>query len=139
MRRGFAELRGASTRRFFVGAQGVCVLLTLLLPGCLAQQADLKRTEQNLDRKITRLTEHEKALEKKIAQSEGRIARLRKEAEQLVTEARASLRQDIIDLREDSIPKIRGKLEETDHYLNRNREHLDNLKHQVENLTQLAL
>lgn len=139
LQRGFAGVRGAATRRLLVWAQGICVLLALLLPGCLAQQADLKRTEQNLDRKITRLTQHEKALEQKIAQSEERIARLGKEAEQLVTEARASLRQDIIDLREDSIPKIRGKLEETDHYLNRNREHLDNVQHQVENLTQLAL
>ncbi|MEE8494614.1 MAG: tol-pal system protein YbgF [Nitrospirales bacterium] len=116
--------------------------LCLTLSGCLAQKADMTRMGKTLDRKIAKLDAREKALQQNIAEAEKKIARQSKEAERLlrlVTEARARLRQDITELREESLPILHGKLEETGHYLKRNREDIDNLNHGIETLTQVAL
>ncbi len=116
--------------------------LCLTLSGCLAQKADMKRMGKALDRKIARLDEREKALQQKITEAEQQLKRQSKEAERLESEARARrarLRQDITEVREGELRGLGGKLEETTHYLKRNREHIDNLDHRIETLTQVAL
>jgi len=113
--------------RPFVCVWVIGIGLCLTLSGCLAQKADMTRMGKTLDRKIAKLDAREKALQQNIEEAEKKIARQSKEAERLVrlvTEARARLRQDITELREESLPILHGKLEETGHYLKRNREHI---------------
>lgn len=125
--------------RPFVCVWVIGIGLCLTLSGCLAQKADMTRMGKTLDRKIAKLDAREKALEQKITEAEEQLKRQSKEAERLVSEARARLRQDITEVREESLPILHGKLEETGHYLKRNREHIDNLDHRIETLTQVAL
>ncbi len=116
--------------------------LCLTLSGCLAQKADMKRMGKALDRKIAKLDEREKALQQKITKAEQQLKRQSKEAERLDSEARARrarLRQDITEVREGELRGLGGKLEETTHYLTRNREDIDNLDHRIETLTRVAL
>ncbi len=109
------------------------LVLSLLLSGCLLpHEADMLRMGKALDQKIAKLDDREKVLQQKIAE----VERQAKEAERLVSEARLRLRQDIAEVRDESLPILHGKLEETAHYLKRNREHLDNLDHRIETLTQ---
>jgi tol-pal system protein YbgF len=68
----------------------VCVIVALLLTGCIAQQADLKQTE--------------KALQQRIKQTSDESAQIR---------ARQS--QEISVLREQELPQLRGELERALH------------------------
>ena len=134
------HVRGPRVRRWRVACLVCALLLPIAVPwsGC-AQKADVLRMERTFDRKVSTLDKREKELEQKIADAEKRIEQQRKEAERLVREARARNRQDIIDVRDESLPRIEGKLEETNHFLQRNRERLDNLDHRLESLAQLVL
>ena len=123
----------------------ICLVVLVLVPGC-AEKADVIRMEQTFDRKVSDLDKREQELGEKIAraeermdQAEERMEKQAKEAEQLVREARARGRQDIAEVREEDLPRIEGRLEETDHFLRSNREQMDNLQHRLENLTQLTL
>lgn len=72
---------------------GVCVLVAAglsLLSGCVAQQADLKQTERELQRRIKQTTE-----------------------EQAQTRARQN--QEIVSLREQDIPSLRGDVDKAIH------------------------
>ncbi len=125
-----------------MGRLGTCTGMTLcvlLVAGCVAQQADLKRMEGTFDRKLTNVDQRERQLQQNIEEALQRIDQQRKEAEQLVSEARARLRQDIRDIRGEELPKLQGRLEETDHHLKRNRERVDNVQHRVESLTQVLM
>src|SRR3989475_6201909 len=68
----------------------ICVICTLLLTGCIAQQADLKQTEKNLQQRIRQSSD-----------------------ESAQTRARQS--QEISVLREQELPQLRGELERALH------------------------
>lgn len=84
---------GVSGRRGEQCGLGVCVLVAAgfsLLSGCVAQQADLKQTERELQRRIKQTTE-----------------------EQAQTRARQN--QEIVSLREQDIPSLRGDVDKAIH------------------------
>jgi tol-pal system protein YbgF len=68
----------------------ICVICTLLLTGCIAQQSDLKQTEKNLQQRIKQSSD-----------------------ESAQTRARQS--QEISVLREQELPQLRGELERALH------------------------
>jgi tol-pal system protein YbgF len=68
----------------------ICVICALLLTGCVAQQADLKQTEKNLQQRIKQSSD-----------------------ESAQTRARQS--QEISALREQELPQLRGELERALH------------------------
>ena len=72
---------------------GVCVLVVTgcaLLSGCVAQQADLKQTERELQRRIKQQTEEQ-------------------------AQNRARQNQEIVSLREQDIPSLRGDVDKALH------------------------
>lgn len=117
----------------------LCLLVPSLLSGCLAQKADVRRVEDIFARRVADLDNREKDLERKIAEAARNITAQQKQAEQLFREARARSRQDIIELQEHELPRLRGQLEHFEHYSKGNRERLDNLKHRMETLTEVVL
>ena len=68
----------------------ICVLSALLLTGCIAQQADLKQTEKNLQQRI-------------------------KQSNDESAQTRARQSQEISILREQELPQLRGDLERALH------------------------
>jgi tol-pal system protein YbgF len=68
----------------------LCLLSVFSLHGCMAQQADLKQTEKNLQRKITQSNEE-------------------------LAQTRARQSQEISTLREQELPQLRGELERAQH------------------------
>ncbi len=126
-----AESKGAGRRQCLLAALVSCLLVPLVLSGCLAQHADVKRMGRSFDRKLTDLDQREKELDKRIEEAQQRIDQQSKEAERLVSEARARLRHDISQLREENIPKIQGRLDESDHRVAKLAEHVDNVSHQM--------
>jgi tol-pal system protein YbgF len=68
----------------------ICVICALLLPGCMAQQADLKQTEKTLQQRIKQTSD-----------------------ESAQTRARQS--QEISTLREQELPQLQGKLDLVSH------------------------
>ncbi len=98
--------------------RGVGMLaMSALLSGCLAQQADLVQVRQDLDAKIERLDQREQDIQKAIDRANQQIAQQKKEVDQLVSETRARLKYEITELREQDLPKIKGKLDEQAHAL----------------------
>jgi len=78
------------TGRRAVGFPVICGLGLSLLSGCVAQQADLKQTERELQRKIKQSTEE-------------------------LAQTRARQSQEIVSLREQDIPALRGDLDKAVH------------------------
>jgi tol-pal system protein YbgF len=68
----------------------ICVLTPVLLHGCMAQQADLKQTEKNLQQRI-------------------------KQSNEELAQTRARQSQEISTLREQELPQLRGELERAQH------------------------
>src|SRR5262245_13155434 len=68
----------------------VCLLTACLLNGCVAQQADLKQTEKNLQQRI-------------------------KQSNEELAQTRARQSQEISTLREQELPQLRGELERAQH------------------------
>jgi tol-pal system protein YbgF len=90
---------------------GGLALMTLLLGGCVAQQADLKQTE--------------KTLQQRIKQSNDDLAQ---------TRARQS--QEISSLRESELPQLRGDLEKATHQAQDLQAKQEDLKHRSAQLEQ---
>ncbi len=111
--------------RFFTIGSPACALLSLLLSGCFAQQADLAKLKYDLDKRITRLDQREKEIDRKADEANRQIDKIKKDADQLVSETRARLRHEIADLKEDSLPKLQGKLDENRHSLDELNKRLD--------------
>lgn len=109
-----------------VSAGGVvlCGLVSLLLSGCLAQQAELKDVERNLGTKITKLDQRDKELQQTVKQAKVDI-------DKLVSETRARLSQEISALREEELPALRGGLDKDSHQMATLRSRLDDLEHQL--------
>ena len=68
----------------------ICLLSAFLLNGCVAQQADLKQTEKNLQQRI-------------------------KQSNEELAQTRARQSQEISTLREQELPQLRGELERAQH------------------------
>jgi tol-pal system protein YbgF len=102
----------------------VCGLVSLLLSGCLAQQAELKDVERNLGTKITKLDQRDKELQQTVKQAKVDI-------DKLVSETRARLSQEISALREEELPALRGGLDKDSHQMATLRSRLDDLEHQL--------
>ncbi len=111
--------------RFFTIGSPACALLSLLLSGCFAQQADLAKLKYDLDKRITRLDQREKEIDRKADEANRQIDKIKKDADQLVSETRARLRHEIADLKEDGLPKLQGKLDENRHSLDELNKRLD--------------
>jgi tol-pal system protein YbgF len=101
----------------------MCGLVSLLLSGCMAQQAELKDVERNLGTKITKLDQRDKELQQTVKQA-------RVDVDKLVNETRARLSQEISALREEELPAIRGGLDKDSHQMTTLRSRLDDLEHQ---------
>lgn len=102
----------------------VCGLVSLLLSGCLAQQAELKDVERNLGTKITKLDQRDKELQQTVKQAKVDI-------DKLVSETRARLSQEISALREEELPALRGGLDKDSHQMATLRSRLDDLEHHM--------
>ena len=89
------------------------VIGALLLPGCIAQQADLKQTEKNLQQRIKQSSD-----------------------ESAQTRARQS--QEISVLREQELPQLRGDLDRALHQTQDLQGKQEDLKQQTKRLEQLA-
>jgi tol-pal system protein YbgF len=118
-------MNGHLGERCMVPGGGVvaCGLLSLLLSGCLAQQAELKDVERNLGTKITKLDQRDKELQQTVKQAKVDI-------DKLVSETRARLSQEISALREEELPALRGGLDKDSHQMTTLRSRLDDLEHQ---------
>jgi gas vesicle protein len=88
------------------------VLAAMLLSGCLAQQADLVETKIDLDNKIEKLNKKEREIQIQVDQANTSIIDQEKKVNDLVSETRARLRSEISELRDDSLPRIQGTLDE---------------------------
>ncbi|WP_447987531.1 tol-pal system protein YbgF [Nitrospira sp. Nam74] len=106
------------------GGVVICGLVSLLLSGCLAQQAELKDVERNLGTKITKLDQRDKELQQTVKQAKVDI-------DKLVSETRARLSQEISTLREEELPALRGGLDKDSHQMATLRSRLDDLEHQL--------
>lgn len=106
------------------GGVVLCGLVSLLLSGCLAQQAELKDVERNLGTKITKLDQRDKELQQTVKQAKVDI-------DKLVSETRARLSQEISALREEELPALRGGLDKDSHQMATLRSRLDDLEHQL--------
>jgi len=91
----------------------------MLLAGCFAQQADLTRVSQDLDKKITRLDQREKEIETAMKRANEQIAQQKADVGQLINETRARLLAEIREMREEDLPKFQGKLDENLYQVNR--------------------
>lgn len=92
----------------------------LALAGCLAQEADLRKVNADLDTKIRKLDEREKEIRKQID-----------EANKLVSETRARLKQEIKDVRDDDMPKVRGDIDRNEHQIKTLRERTEDVEHRI--------
>jgi chromosome segregation ATPase len=106
------------------GGVVLCGLVSLLLSGCLAQQAELKDVERNLGTKITKLDQRDKELQQTVKQAKVDI-------DKLVSETRARLSQEISALREEELPALRGGLDKDSHQMATLRSRLEDLEHQL--------
>lgn len=106
------------------GGVVICGLVSLLLSGCLAQQAELKDVERSLGTKITKLDQRDKELQQTVKQAKVDI-------DKLVSETRARLSQEISALREEELPALRGGLDKDSHQMATLRSRLDDLDHQL--------
>ena len=75
-------------RCVFSGGAAAFGLLSLLLSGCIAQQAELKDVERNLGTKISKLDQRDKELQQTVKQA-------KIDVDKLVSETRARLSQEI--------------------------------------------
>ncbi len=89
----------------------VMVVLVALLSGCVAQQADLKQTEKTLQQ------------------------RMRQQDDQL-SQTRARQSQEISSLRDEELPRLKGKLEEALHQAQDLQAKQEDLKHRSAQLEQ---
>jgi len=105
------------------GGVVLCGLVSLLLSGCMAQQAELKDVERNLGTKITKLDQRDKELQQTVKQA-------RVDVDKLINETRARLSQEISAVREEELPAIRGGLDKDSHQMTTLRSRLDDLEHQ---------
>ncbi|HVG01897.1 MAG TPA: tol-pal system protein YbgF [Nitrospira sp.] len=80
-----------------------------LLSGCVAQQADLKQTERDLQRRIKQSTEE-------------------------LAQTRARQNQEIVSLREQDIPTLRGDVDKAIHRTQELEQREDNLAHRIDRL-----
>jgi chromosome segregation ATPase len=106
------------------GGVVICGLMSLLLSGCLAQQAELKDVERNLGTKITKLDQRDRELQQTVKQAKVDI-------DKLVSETRARLSQEISALREEELPALRGGLDKDSHQMATLRSRMDDLEHQL--------
>ncbi|HEX8750604.1 MAG TPA: tol-pal system protein YbgF, partial [Nitrospira sp.] len=81
----------------------ICLLTACLLNGCVAQQADLKQTEKNLQQRI-------------------------KQSNEELAQTRARQSQEISTLREQELPQLRGELERAQHQAQEIQKAQDDLK-----------
>ena len=117
-----SHLRG---RSMVSGVGGLlCAIVSLLLSGCMAQQAELKDVERNLGTKITKLDQRDKELQQTVKQA-------KVDVDKLVNETRARLSQEISALREEELPAIRGGLDKDSHQMTTLRSRMDDLEHQL--------
>src|SRR5947209_3168393 len=105
------------------GGMVVCGFVSLLLSGCMAQQAELKDVERNLGTKIAKLDQRDKELQQTVKQA-------KVDVDKLVSETRARLSQEIVALREEELPALRGGLDKDSHQVATVRSGLDDLEHQ---------
>ena len=105
------------------GGLVVCGFVSLLLSGCMAQQAELKDVERNLGTKIAKLDQRDKELQQTVKQA-------KVDVDKLVSETRARLSQEIVALREEELPALRGGLDKDSHQVATVRGRLDDLDHQ---------
>ncbi len=111
--------------------RGAVAALCLVLSGCLAQQADLVQVRKDLDARIDRLDQREKEIQKAVAEANSLIVQQKKEVDELVSETRAKLRHEVAELREDSLPKVHGKLEENAHHISRLVQGVEDASHRI--------
>jgi tol-pal system protein YbgF len=93
----------------------------LLLAGCLAQEADLRKVKQELSGELATLDKQEKELHSSIKQARGDL-------DKLINDTRARLREDISNIREQELPRLQGKQEELDHRAGELRTKLDDVR-----------
>ena len=108
------QVRRASWRAALVGAA------LLSLSGCLAQKADLRNVQDDLEKKIASLVKQEKDLQQSIKQA-------RHDLDGLITDTRARMRAEVATIREQDLPKVQGKQEEQEHTLSTFRAQVDDL------------
>jgi tol-pal system protein YbgF len=89
----------------------VIVVLFAFLSGCIAQQADLKQTEKNLQQRM-------------------------KQQDNQSSQARARQSQDISTIREQELPQLRGELEKAVHQAKNLQANQEDLKHRSAQLEQ---
>ena len=89
----------------------VVVVLVALLSGCVAQQSDLKQTEKTLQQRI-------------------------KQQDDQLSQTRARQSQEISSLRDDELPRLKGKLEEALHQAQELQSKQEDLKYRSAQLEQ---
>ncbi|MGH7231873.1 MAG: tol-pal system protein YbgF [Nitrospiraceae bacterium] len=113
-------------------------LFSLLLTGCLAQQAELTQVEKDLRSRITKLDQREKDLHQVTAQKERElqqsITKAKADLDKQVNEARARLSNEISMMREADLPSMRGGLEKTGYQISQLRSRLDDIDHHAQQL-----
>jgi tol-pal system protein YbgF len=106
-------------------------LASLLLSGCLAQQAELKDVEQTLGKKIKKLDQQTARLDQSEKDLQQAINRAKLDVDKLISETRARLSNEISMVREADLPHMKGGLETTNHKISEVERSLDDVKAQL--------
>ncbi|MFQ5992443.1 MAG: tetratricopeptide repeat protein, partial [Nitrospiraceae bacterium] len=116
--------------------------MSVLLSGCLAQQADLKQVEQSHGGQLQNLSEQGKDLSDQVEELDRRIdqqeqalsaqrVEIREDNDRLISELRARLSEKVTNIREEDLPAIRGDIDKNAHRLDQVRTRLDDLDHKL--------
>ncbi|MER3422816.1 MAG: hypothetical protein C4293_05885, partial [Nitrospiraceae bacterium] len=98
-------------------------ILSVLLSGCLAQQAELNQVKGDLSSRIAKLDQRDKELQQTVKQAKLDI-------DKLISETRARLSQEITAMRDEDLPSLRGGLDKSSHQVTMLRNRLDDIEHQ---------
>jgi chromosome segregation ATPase len=91
-------------------AYGIC---SWLATGCVAQQADLARIQQDLERQIVKIKEEKKALGLQVDETKAQLIKMSEDAQKTRGNL-ASINQKANLLEERDLARLNGKLEETE-------------------------
>ncbi len=124
------EPNGHRRHRWLAGRVAVASgLASLLLSGCLAQQAELTQVDRKLGSKISKLDQQTAKLDQREKELEQAINKAKLDVDKLISETRARLSQEISSVREADLPSMQGGLEKTGHQISQLRSRLDDIDH----------
>jgi chromosome segregation ATPase len=120
---------------------GVALLsVALSLSSCVAQKADLDRFQKEFDSRIIKLDQEKKALENSVAQTKKESQRILEQQRRELTEltkARAQIKSEVRNLREENLARISGDVETEAYRIDQVNRRLDDMNVELDGIRQL--